>query len=63
MCAYRATMHESTGCSPNLLMLGREINLPIDLMLGNSNQELPYTWSIEYVQWVREAMLNDFELV
>ena len=63
MCAYRATVHESTGCSPNLLMLGREINLPIDLLLGNTNEELPYNCSIQYVQWVREAMLENFELV
>ena len=32
--AYRATPHESTQCSPNLMMLGREVELPIDLMFG-----------------------------
>ena len=25
---------ESTQCSPNLMMLGREVELPIDLMFG-----------------------------
>ncbi len=29
--AYRATPQESTGESPNMLMLGRELRLPIDL--------------------------------
>jgi hypothetical protein len=40
--AYRSTPQESTGLSPNLLMLGREINLPVDVMLGQppSNQEV-----------------------
>ena len=32
--AYRATVHESTKFSPNRLMLGRETNSPLDLMVG-----------------------------
>ena len=32
--AYRGTPQESTQCSPNVLMLGRETELPIDLMYG-----------------------------
>ena len=32
--AYRATVLESTKFSPNRLMLGRETNLPLDLMVG-----------------------------
>ena len=32
--AYRGTPQESTQCSPNGLMLGRETELPIDLMYG-----------------------------
>jgi hypothetical protein len=34
MSAYRATEHESTGFTPCKLFLGREVNLPIDLVLG-----------------------------
>ena len=34
MMAYRATPQGSSQCSPNLLMLGREVELPIDLMIG-----------------------------
>ena len=33
--AYRSTIHESTGCSPNLLMLNRESSLPVDIIAGN----------------------------
>ena len=34
MAAYRATQHKSTGLTPNLLMLNREIDCPLDLMVG-----------------------------
>jgi len=30
MMAYRGTVHESMGVSPNLLMLGRELEVPLD---------------------------------
>jgi hypothetical protein len=30
--AYRATAHETTGFSPNMLMLGRETSTPLDLV-------------------------------
>ena len=32
MMAYRATEHETTGMSPNMLMLGRETSTPLDIM-------------------------------
>lgn len=32
--AYRATKHSSTGFSPNMMMFGRELNEPIDLVDG-----------------------------
>jgi hypothetical protein len=33
--AYRSTPQESTNLTPNMLMLGKEINLPIDLIVGS----------------------------
>ena len=33
--ADRASVHDSTKCTPNLLMLNRETNLPVDLMCGS----------------------------
>ena len=33
-CAYRATPQNSTKQSPNLMMFGRELSLPTDLMIG-----------------------------
>ena len=36
LCAYRATINESTGMSPNLMMLGHEATLPIVLMFPSN---------------------------
>ena len=34
LATYRATPHESTELSPNKLFLGREVRMPIDLVMG-----------------------------
>ncbi|KAH3876062.1 hypothetical protein DPMN_039342 [Dreissena polymorpha] len=34
--AYRPTENETTGFSPNSLMLGREVSTPLDLMYAMS---------------------------
>jgi transposase InsO family protein len=34
LAAYRASLHETTGFSPNLLMFGRETRSPLDLVYG-----------------------------
>jgi hypothetical protein len=60
--AYRATVHESTGCSPNLLMLGREVSLPLDVMMGPPPRgELAYKCQVEYVEWLRLALRDAFQ--
>ena len=38
MMAYRSSTHESTGFSPTELMTGREVILPIDLLLGHPEE-------------------------
>jgi transposase InsO family protein len=39
--AYRSTPHESSGLTPNFMMYGRELAMPIDVMIGPSpDQEL-----------------------
>ena len=54
MMAYRSSVHESTKCTPNLLLLNHETNLPIDLMIG-APPETPAC----PVQYVAPAMDGD----
>ena len=37
--AIRATVNRSTGFTPNRMMLGREVMIPLDLMLGSDGEE------------------------
>ncbi|MEW8547865.1 MAG: hypothetical protein AB2693_30530, partial [Candidatus Thiodiazotropha sp.] len=48
--AYRSAEHETTGMSPNMLMLGREVSTPLDLMFELPNLSKP----IPNNQWVWE---------
>ena len=61
MMAYRAAVHESTKCTPNLLMLGREICLPIDIIAGSLPDMSTHECPIKYVEWVKDAMERSFE--
>ena len=42
MMAHRSLIHDTTKCSPAKLMLGRELRLPVDLLLGRPAQEEPH---------------------
>ena len=37
--AYRTAVHETTGCTPAQLMMGRDLRLPIDLLIGRPEDE------------------------
>ena len=39
MAAYRASVHDSTGYTPNFLTYGREVRAPIDVVLGRPDVE------------------------
>lgn len=53
--AYRSSVHESTKFSPCKLMLGREIELPIDLIYGPHPQHEDF---IDETQVVNEHMIQ-----
>jgi len=60
--AYRASVHESTGCTPNLLMFGRELSLPIDVIVGPPPNPRPILCPSQYVEWLRESMFGAFKI-
>ena len=57
MMAYRSSIHETTGESPVRMMLGRDIQLPVHLMLGKGIPETQSVVSgVDYVKELRENL-------
>ena len=54
--AYRSTPHEATGLTPNLLMLGREVRLPGEVMFGSTMRDGDITSYGDYVNELRSRM-------
>ena len=58
--AYRGTPHESTGFSPNFMVYGRELFMPIDVMMGlpeSSGED-----ELDYVQSLRRRLEEAYEV-
>jgi len=53
--AYRSSKHEVTGLTPSELFLGRELRLPLDLLLGSPPKEKSYLVT-EYVEKLKEKL-------
>jgi hypothetical protein len=47
MTAYRASPHAATGFSPNMLTFGREVSMPIDIVLGRPEDQAQRDTSYE----------------
>ena len=56
MMAYRSAVQETTGYSPNMLMLGREAELPVDLLMGRPENEEEIHCMTEYVEALAEKL-------
>lgn len=55
--AYKSTIHESTGLTPNMMMLGREVRTPAEIMYGsNTTLEGNITNYGTFVDHLRERM-------
>lgn len=56
--AYRATPNETSGLTPNLLMLGREVRLPAEIMFGSGTTTVGEQVSSygEYVEKLKTRM-------
>ena len=52
--AIRSTINRHTGFTPNMMILGREVMLPVDLMFGSISQE--ETTSAEYVTKLQQIL-------
>ena len=53
--SYRSAEHESTGYTPAQLMLGRDLRLPVDLMMPSPPEQEPET-TTHYVMALRERL-------
>ena len=58
--AYRSAEHETTKETPNTMMLGREVRMPVDLLVGSS-PENPTTPN-EYAQNLQEKLMLAHEV-
>ena len=59
--AFRATVHESTGFSPNFLMFGRELPQVADLMYPlPARQESRFRCRSEYTLWLRRTIQSSY---
>lgn len=63
LAAYRATPHESTGYSPNMLVFGREVNTELDLAFGIDDQEAAkYDSYDHYVSALQDKLRGAYAL-
>jgi len=63
--AYRATPHSTTGFTPNMMVYGRESNLPCDIMYGNtaiSTGPPLYQCYCEYISRLRRGIVRCHEI-
>lgn len=60
--AYRSAQHSSTGFTPNMLMLGREVNQPQDIWLGVAERKHDGKEPHEYVHQLGKNQAEVHEL-
>ena len=58
--AYRATPQSSTGLTPNFLMFGRELSMPVDVMIGPTPDQ-PLN-QFDYVKQLQQRLTDAYKL-
>jgi len=56
MAAYRMTVHKTTGVTPNMAMLGREVMMPAALIARPPEE--PHSTRVPFVSNLRDALLD-----
>ena len=51
----RSSVHESTKFFPNKFLLGREVNPPLDVIIGAPSSSNASACYGQYVKWVKNA--------
>ena len=61
---YRSTIHESTRQTPNMMVLGREILLPIDWKYDqrSGKGQMETRCPTVYVQWLQDTLMKTRDL-
>ena len=62
LAAHRASQHESTGLSSNVLFLGRETRMPLDLIIDLPSDERAETKSTDFVAEMQQRASEAYEL-
>ena len=60
MAVYRATQHDATGYSPNMLVLGRETRAPPDLVYGAPDEDSSEVTYDKYVVDMRDRAVDAY---
>ena len=61
MMAYRSSQHDAIKFTPNLLMLGREVGLPLDVVVGSPEEQTETTEALDYVDGLRGRLARAHE--
>src|SRR5664279_236527 len=61
LAAYRASPHSSTGFTPNRLFLGREVCMPLDLVM-DVREEKEEQGVVEFVQQMKDRAEDCYEV-
>ena len=60
--SHRSAVHETTKLTPAMLMFGRELRVPLDLLLGRPHADIEELSYLEYAEKLRAsiATVHDF---